>query len=242
MIRTILVDDENHALESLEILLEMNFPGKFEILAKCSSVEQAIPEIQRHEPELVFLDIQMPQKNGFTLLESFPFREFEVIFTTAHKEHGIEAIKNEAFDYLLKPIDISELNKTVSRYINKVLSKKDSFYSLEKLLKGNQVIILKSQDIDEYVDLNDILYLEAKGNYTNFHLEGGLKKIVSKSLGVYERRLKSSKMFIRIHDSILANCTKFDHYDKKEGYMVLKNGDKISVSIRKSVNLRDGFY
>lgn len=242
MIRTILVDDENHALESLEILLEMNFPGKFEILAKCSSVEQAIPEIQRHEPELVFLDIQMPQKNGFTLLESFPFREFEVIFTTAHKEHGIEAIKNEAFDYLLKPIDITELNKTVSRYINKVLSKKDSFYSLEKLLKGNQVIILKSQDIDEYVDLNDILYLEAKGNYTNFHLEGGLKKIVSKSLGVYERRLKSSKMFIRIHDSILANCTKFDHYDKKEGYMVLKNGDKISVSIRKSVNLRDGFY
>lgn len=242
MIRTILVDDENHALESLEILLEMNFPGKFEILAKCSSVDQAIPEIQRHEPELVFLDIQMPQKNGFTLLESFPFREFEVIFTTAHKEHGIEAIKNEAFDYLLKPIDITELNKTVSRYINKVLSKKDSFYSLEKLLKGNQVIILKSQEIDEYVDLNDILYLEAKGNYTNFHLEGGLKKMVSKSLGVYERRLKSSKMFIRIHDSILANCTKFDHYDKKEGYMVLKNGDKISVSIRKSVNLRDGFY
>lgn len=242
MIRTILVDDENHALESLEILLEMNFPGKFEILAKCSSVDQAIPEIQRHEPELVFLDIQMPQKNGFTLLESFPFREFEVIFTTAHTEHGIEAIKNEAFDYLLKPIDITELNKTVSRYINKVLSKKDSFYSLEKLLKGNHVIILKSQDIDEYVDLNDILYLEAKGNYTNFHLEGGLKKMVSKSLGVYERRLKSSKMFIRIHDSILANCTKFDHYDKKEGYMVLKNGDKISVSIRKSVNLRDGFY
>lgn len=242
MIRTILVDDEKHALESLEMLLEMNFPGKFEILAKCSSVDQAIPEIQRHEPELIFLDIQMPQKNGFNLLESFPFREFEVIFTTAHKEHGIEAIKNEAFDYLLKPIDLTELNKTISRYFNKLKSQETSGHSLEAKLKRNQMIVLKSQDFDEYVDLNDILFLEAKGNYTNFHLEGGLKKIVSKSLGVYESRLESSNLFVRIHDSILANCTKFDHYDKKEGFMVLKNGDKISVSVRKSVNLKDGFY
>jgi two-component system LytT family response regulator len=242
MIKAILVDDEKHALESLEMLLEMNFPGKFEILAKCSSVDQALPAIQKHEPELVFLDIQMPQKNGFSLLESFPFRDFEVIFTTAHKEHGIEAIKSEAFDYLLKPIDVVELNKSISRYINKIKSQKDPLGLLEKQLKKNQVIVLKSQEIDEYIDLNDILYLEANGNYTNFHLEGGVKKMVSKSLGTYEHRLESSNLFVRIHDSILANCTKFDHYDKKEGYMFLKNGDKISVSVRKSANLKDGFY
>lgn len=242
MIRAILVDDEKHALESLEILLELNFPGKFQILAKCSSVAQALPAIQKFDPDLVFLDIQMPQQNGFSLLESLQFREFEVIFTTAHQEYGIEAIKNEAFDYLLKPIDIVELNKTVSRYLNKLKSKEDAEAKLESQLRGNQMIRLKSQTHDDFVSLDEILYLEASGNYTVFHLESGEKLTVTKLLLHYEKRLKSSNLFTRIHDKILVNCTKMHRYEKKEGMMVLKNGDKISVSVRKSANLKDGFY
>ncbi|HAH38844.1 MAG TPA: DNA-binding response regulator [Algoriphagus sp.] len=242
MIKTILVDDEKHALESLSILLEMNFPGRFEILAMCNSVDQALPAIQQHEPDLIFLDIQMPQKNGFDLLEKFPQRDFEVIFTTAHKEHGIDAIKNEAFDYLLKPIDIDELHKTISRFFKKNKPIDETLLLIEKQLKKHQVIVLKSQELDEYIPLEKILYLKAEGNYTEFYLEGGERRLISKSIGYFEKRLETSNLFVRLHHSILANCTKFQKYEKKEGYMILKNGDKVSVSVRKSANLNEGFY
>lgn len=242
MIKTILVDDEKHALESLSILLEMNFPGRFEILAMCNSVDQALPAIQQHEPDLIFLDIQMPQKNGFDLLEKFPQRDFEVIFTTAHKEHGIDAIKNEAFDYLLKPIDIEELHKTISRFFKKNKPIDETLLLIEKQLKKHQVIVLKSQELDEYIPLEKILYLKAEGNYTEFYLEGGERRLISKSIGYFEKRLETSNLFVRLHHSILANCTKFQKYEKKEGYMILKNGDKVSVSVRKSANLNEGFY
>ena len=242
MIKTILVDDEKHALESLSILLEMNFPGRFEILAMCNSVDQALPAIQQHEPDLIFLDIQMPQKNGFDLLEKFPQRDFEVIFTTAHKEHGIDAIKNEAFDYLLKPIDIDELHKTISRFFKKNKPIDETLLLIEKQLKKHQVIVLKSQELDEYIPLEKILYLKAEGNYTEFYLEGGERRLISKSIGYFEKRLETSNLFVRLHHSILANCTKFQKYEKKESYMILKNGDKVSVSVRKSANLNEGFY
>jgi two-component system, LytTR family, response regulator len=242
MIKAILVDDEKHALESLKILLEMNFPKKFEILAMCNSVDQAMPAIQEHEPDLVFLDIQMPQKNGFDLLENFPFRDFHVIFTTAYKEYGIEAIKNEAFDYLLKPIDIDELHKTISRFTKKVKPIDETLLVIEKQLKKHQVIVLKSHESDEYVSLDDILFLKAEGNYTEFFLESGEKRLFSKPIGYFEKRLEASNLFVRLHHSILANCKKFLRYEKKEGFMVLKNGEKVSVSVRRSANLNDGFY
>src|SRR5690606_31758771 len=91
------------------------FPQRFEILALCNSVDQAVSAIQQNEPDLVFLDIQMPQKSGFTLLEIIPQRTFEVVFTTAHKDHAIPAFKQAAFDYLLKPIDSIKMHKTIDR-------------------------------------------------------------------------------------------------------------------------------
>jgi len=242
MIKAILVDDEKYALESLAMLLEISFPKKFRILDMCNSVDQAFLAIQKHEPDLIFLDIQMPQKNGFDLLEKFPSRDFDVIFTTAHKEHGINAIKNEAFDYLLKPIDMDELHQSVMRYLSKNKSVDETLQLIEKKLKKHKVIVLKSQDQDEYIGLDQILYLKAEGNYSEFHLEGGEKKLLSKPIGCYEKRLETSNLFVRLHHSILANCTKFLKYEKKEGFMVLKNGVKVSVSIRKSSNLNDGFY
>jgi two-component system, LytTR family, response regulator len=175
-------------------------------------------------------------------LEKFPQRDFEVIFTTAHKEHGIDAIKNEAFDYLLKPIDIDELHKTISRFFKKNKPIDETLLLIEKQLKKHQVIVLKSQELDEYIPLEKILYLKAEGNYTEFYLEGGERRLISKSIGYFEKRLETSNLFVRLHHSILANCTKFQKYEKKEGYMILKNGDKVSVSVRKSANLNEGFY
>ena len=244
MIKTILVDDEKHALETLKMLLELHFPNRFEILALCNSVDQAVAAIQIEEPDLVFLDIQMPQKSGFTLLEIIPQRKFEVIFTTAHKDHAIPAFKHAAFDYLLKPIDSLELQKTIVRFEGnrKPNSIEETLVSIKRQINSHNIIDLNMQDSIEYADLDDILYLKADGNYTEFHLEGGREILLSKPIGYYEKRLEESNLYIRIHHSCLANSTKFLRYDKKEGFMVLRNGDKISVSVRKSTSLNNGFY
>lgn len=244
MIKTILVDDENHALETLKMYLHRDFPNKFELLAMCNSVDQSFLAIQDHEPDLVFLDIQMPQKNGFALLEMMQNRNFEVVFTTAHKDHAIPAFKHGAFDYLLKPIDSLELQKTIIRFEEKRKSNsvEETLRPIEKQLKTHDVIVLNTLDSEEYVNLNDILFLKAEGNYTEFHLEGGKKILLSKSIGHFEKRLEKSNLFTRIHNSFLANSTKFLRYDKKEGFMILKNGESISVSVRKSANLNNGFY
>lgn len=244
MIKTILVDDEKHALETLKMLLELHFPNRFEILALCNSVDQAVAAIQIEEPDLVFLDIQMPQKSGFTLLEIIPQRKFEVIFTTAHKDHAIPAFKHAAFDYLLKPIDSLELQKTIVRFEGnrKPNSIEETLVSIKRQINSHNIIDLNMQDSIEYADLDDILYLKADGNYTEFHLEDGREILLSKPIGYYEKRLEESNLFVRIHHSCLANSTKFLRYDKKEGFMVLRNGDKISVSVRKSTSLNNGFY
>ncbi|MFC5624486.1 LytR/AlgR family response regulator transcription factor [Algoriphagus winogradskyi] len=244
MIKTLLVDDENHAIETLKMLLEQHFPLKFDICAMCNSVDQAIPAIQKHEPDLVFLDIQMPQKSGFMLLEIFPQRDFEVVFTTAHKDHALPAFKHAAFDYLLKPIDPVELQKTIVRFEEKRKpnSIEETLVSIKRQISSHNIVDLNTQDTVEYVDLNDILYLKADGNYTEFHLEGGKKLLLSKPIGHYKKRFEESNLFVRIHHSFLANATKFLRYDKKEGFMMLRNGDKISVSVRKSSTLTNGFY
>jgi two-component system LytT family response regulator len=244
MIKAILVDDENHALETLKMLLELHFPDKFEILEMCNSVDQAVPAIQQHQPDLVFLDIQMPQKNGFTLLEIIPQRNFEVIFTTAYKDHAITAFKHAAFDYLLKPIDSLELQKSIVRYeaSKSTVTLEETLGKINKQLKSHSIIDLNSHDSVEYVELSNILYLKAAGNYTEFHLESGETKLLSKPIGVFEKRLEDSNLFIRIHDSFLANSTKFLRYDKRDNYLILKNGEKISVAVRRSSSLKDVFY
>ncbi|WP_158530633.1 LytR/AlgR family response regulator transcription factor [Algoriphagus yeomjeoni] len=244
MIKTILVDDEKHALETLKMLLELHFPNKFDFIALCNSVDQAVSAIQQNDPDLVFLDIQMPQKSGFTLLEIFPHRDFEVVFTTAHKDHAIPAFKHAAFDYLLKPIDSVELQKTIVRFEEKRKPNaiEETLVSIKNQINSHNIIDLNTQDTIEYVNLNDILYLKADGNYTEFHLEGGRKLLISKPIGHFTKRFEESNLFVRLHHSFLANSTKFLCYDKKEGFMILRNGDKISVSVRKSSTLTNGFY
>lgn len=242
MIKIILIDDERHALESLEMLLQRLFPERFTILDKCQSVDQAIPSIQKHQPELIFLDIQMPQKNGFTLLEILPNRTFDVIFTTAHQDFAIQGFKHGAFDYLLKPIDTLELQKCIMRWEEK-RQKEDLSEKMESVLsqlESLHILPIASQDGIEYVHFSDILYLKADKNYTNIYLEGGKTMLVSKSLGQLEQKLPDSH-FLRIHQSIVVNLTKMKRYDKNENYLILLNDQKLSVSVRKNSNLTKRF-
>lgn len=242
MIKTILVDDERHALESLKMLLEKLFPDQFEFLALCNSVDQAIPAIQEHEPELIFLDIQMPQKNGFVLLEVMPNREFEVIFTTAYADHALPAIKHSAFDYLLKPIDTLELQKTVLKYLES--KKSDPIHALLENLSHQEaaleIIAFPTSDGVEFVQFEEIKYLKADRNYTFLHLEGDRKLLISKSLGQIEDRLPDHR-FVRVHQSYTVNVSKILRYDRAENFLVLRSGEKLSVSLRKNSNLTKRF-
>ncbi|SDD32869.1 two component transcriptional regulator, LytTR family [Algoriphagus faecimaris] len=242
MIKTILVDDERHALESLKLLLDRLFPEKFEFCALCLSVDQAIPAIQKHEPDLVFLDIQMPQKNGFALLEVMPNREFDVIFTTAHQDFALNAIKNTAFDYLLKPLDSTELQKTIIRYLDS--KKSDPVQSLlenlSQQLDDLGIVVFSTAEGMEFVKFEDIVYLQADRNYTTIYLKNQPKLIISKALGQIESKLPVSR-FIRIHQSYLVNVTEVLRYDKAQNFLIMKSGDKLSVAIRKNSNLTKRF-
>jgi two-component system, LytTR family, response regulator len=242
MIRTILIDDERHALESLELLLERLFPDQFEILDKCQSVDQAIPAIRLHQPDLIFLDIQMPQKSGIALLELFPNRTFDVILTTAHQDYTIKGFKHAVFDYLLKPIDSLELQATILRWELKGQQEELStkFETVLNQVSSLDILAVSSQDRIDYVHFSEILYLKADRNYTEIFLEGNKHLLVSKALGQMIPKLPTTH-FLRIHQSIVVNLTKIRQYDKNENYLILKNGEKLSVSIRKNSNLSKRF-
>lgn len=229
MYTVIIIDDEPHAQESLVLLLAKYFDGKFTVLQKCASVDEAIPYLHEEEPDLVFLDIQMPRKSGFALLELFQDRSFDVIFTTAHKDHAIEAFKHRAFDYLLKPIDIAEFQKTLFRY----LSFKEEDNSL--IGKGRRLEISAfSMDGNlEFVHHDEIYYCQSDKNYTRVYTSNRTEPLfVSKPLSYFGRKLSKEK-FVRIHQSFLVNITKIKRYDRGTGQLYLVNNDEIPVSIRR---------
>src|SRR6478752_7278213 len=123
MIKVIIVDDEMHARSFMRKVCERFYPDRIEVLDECNSVESAVRSIKKHQPDLVFLDVQMPDEDGFELLKYFDRINFEIIFTTAHKEYAIQAIKNSALDYLIKPINIEDFKVAISRFDSKQYSK-----------------------------------------------------------------------------------------------------------------------
>lgn len=242
MIKVIIIDDERHAQESLELMLLRYFPNKFQILAKCSSVDEGVVHISKSKPDLVFLDVQMPQKNGFTLFEQLKHIDFEVIFTTAHESYALQAIKCSAFGYLLKPIDPEELQSTIARYEDKVaagcINKKLDQLMINMDSHGMQVF--STDDGLEFVHNDDIIYCKAENNYTHIYCRDQSSLLVSKILKTVHEKLPA-RQFHRIHDSIVVNIKYIARYDKKDCFLILKNGEKLSVSIRKKAKLLNDF-
>lgn len=241
MIKSIIVDDELKSRENLEILLT-DFSNGIEVLALCKTVDEAYDAIQKLKPDVVFLDIQMRRETGFDLLSKLPKITFEVIFTTAHSEYAIKAFEFSAIDYLLKPIDIGDLHRAISKVKNK--NKNDFSNQLTHLLNNlnpteNKInkIALPSHDGIIFAKITDILYLQASSNYTEFYLKSGLKYLVSKSLKEYEAMLEDHN-FYRIHHSHLINMNAVKKYVRGDGgYVILENDTALNVSKRK----KDGF-
>jgi two-component system LytT family response regulator len=239
MIKTIIVDDEINAREFLEKLLIRYFPDKFVVLEKCKNVDEALIAIEKHNPELVFLDIQMPKKSGFELIKEVKQINFEIIFTTAHSEFAIDAIKINALDYLLKPINYIDLLSAIKRFDKKIAKIKND-NQLQILLKNIDTgsseyknIAFPTESGFELIKVNSILYCVADNNYCNIVSIDGTKTTLSKSLKYVEDKLPKS-IFQRIHKSYLVNLNYVSRFNKTNNLLVeLTNGENLPVSIRK---------
>jgi len=212
MLRAIIVDDEPAGIVTLRLFIE-KYPETIKTVATTTDAIEAITLIEDFKPDVVFLDISMPVISGFQLLETLKFKRFDLIFTTAHKEYALQAIKNKAFDYLLKPIDLHDFEKCISSLRVKEKTEQRSMPKVNNL--GLIEILVKDGII--YIKSKEIIRLEASGSYTIIYLDGGIKHTASKGIKEYEQRLDPTEFF-RCHNSHIINLRKVEKFVNYEGF------------------------
>jgi two-component system, LytTR family, response regulator len=238
MMKAILVDDEESSLNSLREKI-IRYCPQVSVIAVCNSAQSAIEAIDTLLPELVFLDIEMPVMNGFLMLQQLTFKNFGLIFTTAYDHYAIKAIRLSALDYLMKPIEIEEIQLAVKKAEERKAAANPG-HQFELLLENivhksntSRRIAIPTPEGLQFVKLSDIIYLEANINYTYFFLESGQKYIVSRTLKEFEEMLPVDT-FLRIHNSYIINKNFAERYIRGEGgQVVLSNGVVLDVSKRK---------
>lgn len=238
MISAIIVDDETNGRENLKHLI-YKFCPQINIVGLASSAEQAVELVTSKNPELVFLDIEMPFKNGFDFLEMLPQIHFDVIFTTAFDHYAVRAIKFSALDYLLKPIDIEELKLSVQKLIQKRNTNESSEKKFQLLLSNLKVrntlqkIAVPTLDGLVFINISEIIRCEADNNYTRIYCTDTEPTLVSKTLKDYEDMLAGMNFF-RIHHANLINLHHVKKYIRGEGgFVVLSDNITVEVSRRR---------
>ncbi len=233
MKKVLIIDDENRTRSLIAKMID-SFGLDVETIPEGENVQSGIKAIEKHNPDIVFLDIQMPDGTGFDVIRSIENKNFEVIFITAHEEFAIKAIKFSALDYLLKPVDAGELKAALEKALDLVEPEKSNgqFEALHSNIQKNEKrrLVLKTQESVHVVDLDQIIRCEADRNYTSFFLKDNKKILVSKTLKEYETLL-SAHNFLRVQQSHLINIDYVDRYDKKNGgAVVMKNGSEVPLS------------
>ncbi|HWY12073.1 MAG TPA: LytTR family DNA-binding domain-containing protein [Bacteroidia bacterium] len=241
MLRAIIIDDEQQGINNIKLLIS-KFIKNVKVVAETRKALKGIELIEDYRPEIVFLDIKMPHMSGFELLQKLKFKEFSLIFITAHEEFGLQAIKNNALDYLLKPIDIEDLRIAINRAKEK-LDKKEILPDLQEffleLNSGNQnKIHFNTKDRIEYISKNDIIRLESDSNYTYVYSVGGKKLCISKTIGHYEALLcLDDNNFMRVHNSHIVNLNHVTKFIKNPGTIITTENYEVPIS----QNKRDDF-
>ncbi|RTL60696.1 MAG: response regulator transcription factor [Sphingobacteriales bacterium] len=238
MLGAIIVDDESNSRNGLKEKISRYCP-EVQVIAESENGENGIRLIEALKPDIVFLDVEMPKMNGFTMLQKLTSRHFEVIFITGYDHYAINAIKVSALDYLVKPVEISELKEAVLKAINKrTTAKKNEQVELllQNLLndKKEQLrIAIPSTDGLQFTDISSIIYLEASSNYTIFFLTNKKKLTVGRTLKEYEELLPEN-IFIRIHHSYIINKNFVQKYIRGEGgQVVMQNNVVLDVAKRR---------
>lgn len=236
--RTIIVDDEKLSRSVLKLLVEKHCPG-LDIIAVCSDGISALEAIEKHKPDLLFLDIEMPGLNGFDVLKACKDASFAIIITTSHDQYALEAIRHNALDYLLKPIIKEDLQDAVdkatirlARIKEQSVSKTDSLMEfLHQHLHPGERLALPSPEGLRMLLVKDILYCMADGENTRIYMQNATEpSLVNRSLKEVEAALKN-KGFFRVHHSYVVNLFYMDRYIKGDGGdIIMSDGSCIPVS------------
>ncbi|HEX7844484.1 MAG TPA: LytTR family DNA-binding domain-containing protein [Chitinophagaceae bacterium] len=237
MIKAMIVDDEQASIDLLQWLIGQYCPDVTAIKT-ARGVQEAIPVIHSFQPDLLFLDIQMPHQSGFDLLTTIDNWNFEVVFTTAYNEFAIQAIRFSALDYLLKPVDESELKKTIERFKAKRIYApagqilfRNFIQNISQINKSKFKLALADASEVKYVELDEIIRLQAESNYTNIFLKNNKSFFSAKTLKEYDEMLQGHH-FLRVHKSHLVNPAHIETYDKS-GFLNMSDGSKVEVARRK---------
>lgn len=235
---TIIIDDEEDGRSILKNLMLKNHLD-IKVLAEAKNGMEGEDLIKKLRPDFVFLDVDMPLCDGFEMLSMFDTITFEIVFTTAYNKYALNAFKYSPFDFLLKPINVDELNSTLNRLANRInaKTKTDHVKDFLQLLKSNQhgikKIAITSHDGFEIIDTDTIILLEADGSYTKFYLKNNIELLTSNGIGEYEEQL-GHESFMRIHKSFIININEVKKYIKTDGgSVIMSNGKEAFVSKRK---------
>ena len=239
MIKAIIIDDEKYCVEVLEELISEHCK-LLSVVSSCSSGDEGIISIQQHQPDLIFLDIEMPRMSGFDMLEKLQPFHFDVIFTTAYDQYAIRAFKYTALDYLLKPIDTEDLKNAVDKYLHPRTH--HNYAAQLELLKESmkqlhqphlQRIAIPTIEGLILLPVSDILFCEANSSYTILHLHKSEKIVSAKTLKEYEEVLEPHGFF-RVHHSHLVNLNHIQKYVRGDGgYVIMSDHSTITVSRNK---------
>jgi two-component system, LytTR family, response regulator len=239
MARCIIIDDEKHARYALQEWIRMFLGKRLEVACMASSVAEGVAAIKKHDPDIVFLDIEMPGQNGFTLFDHFEEVSFHVVFCTAYAEYAINAIRVAAFDYMLKPVNPEDLTAMMDRFEKSGLSAEDNNTKTKTLINNYHAesdvfnsIALPTRNGYRLEKISGIIYCKAQEAYCEIHARGRSSYLVSRRLKQMEEILPES-LFFRIHKSFLVNLNYIETYKKSEGYIILQSGEKLEVATRR---------
>lgn len=233
MIRAVIVDDEPKAIQSLSWELT-HYSDEIDVIETFSNPEEAITFLNNHTPDCLFLDIQMPTMDGFQFLGKLKKIDFAVVITTAYNEFAMKALKHEAIDYLLKPIDSDDLDDTIKK-IKKHNKKFFNYSKIEEALANfnakfdQKKITINTDGKLIFLNIDDVLFVESDGNYSTIVMANGQKLLITKKLKEVNEILPEH-YFFRIHNSYIINLNKIKEFIKNEGYVIMESNHKIPVA------------
>lgn len=228
--KALIVDDEKMARAALRSILELHFPN-VQVLAECQNVPEAVQQINTLRPDVIFLDIEMPEYDGFDLLKFFRPEniDFSIIFITAYSEYALQVFEISAVDYLLKPLRIEHLERALKKINPNTDAAKYKLLQENMASDTDKKLVLQTADSAFIVHLNDIIYLEAEGSYTKFFTQTHKEILVSKKMAHYEF-LEKMPQFFRSHRGFLVNLNKIKRVDKKNFTIEMLDGNEVYLA------------